>query len=239
MQPLTGTRAGDLDLDVVVGTQPGEADHLAREVDDRYRLAHVEQEDLASVGHRAGLEHEAHGFRDGHEVAGHVAGSVTVTGPPSRIWRRNVGTTLPRLPSTLPKRTADERAGRTAGRPRTRSARPPLRRAHHRARVRGLVGGDVHEAGRNRTPPRSRASHQVPSTFVRDRLDRVALEHRHVLVGGGVEHDLGPVALEDRAEPGRRRGCRRAPAPRRRSRRATVSCSRLSSRSRRSRRPGL
>ncbi len=31
---------------------------------------------------------------------------VTVTGPPSRIWRRNVGTTLPRLPSTLPNRTA-------------------------------------------------------------------------------------------------------------------------------------
>ena len=31
---------------------------------------------------------------------------VTVTGPPAAIWRRNVGMTDPLLPSTLPKRTA-------------------------------------------------------------------------------------------------------------------------------------
>ena len=31
--------------------------------------------------------------------------SVTVTGPPASIWRWKVGITLPRLPSTLPKRT--------------------------------------------------------------------------------------------------------------------------------------
>ncbi len=35
-----------------------------------------------------------------------IRGSVTVTGPPASIWRMNVGTTLPRLPSTLPNRTA-------------------------------------------------------------------------------------------------------------------------------------
>ena len=34
--------------------------------------------------------------------------SVTVTGPPAAIWRMNVGTTLPRLPRTLPKRTAQQ-----------------------------------------------------------------------------------------------------------------------------------
>ena len=34
-----------------------------------------------------------------------MRGSVTVTGPPWAIWRVNVGMTLPRLPSTLPKRT--------------------------------------------------------------------------------------------------------------------------------------
>jgi hypothetical protein len=33
--------------------------------------------------------------------------SVTVTGPPSEIWRRKIGTTLPDEPSTLPKRTAE------------------------------------------------------------------------------------------------------------------------------------
>ena len=34
-----------------------------------------------------------------------MSGCVMVTGPPALIWRRKVGTTLPRLPSTLPKRT--------------------------------------------------------------------------------------------------------------------------------------
>ena len=38
-----------------------------------------------------------------------ISGSVTVTGPPSRIWRRNVGITEPDEPSTLPKRTAMKR----------------------------------------------------------------------------------------------------------------------------------
>ena len=33
---------------------------------------------------------------------------VTVTGPPCAIWRWNVGTTLPLVPSTLPKRTAEK-----------------------------------------------------------------------------------------------------------------------------------
>ena len=55
-----------------VRAQAREADHLPREVDDRHRLAHVEEEDLALVGHRAGLEHEAHRFGDRHEVAGHL-----------------------------------------------------------------------------------------------------------------------------------------------------------------------
>ena len=32
-------------------------------------------------------------------------------------------------------------------------------------------------------------------------LDRVPLEDRHVLVRGGVEHDVGLVPLEDRAQP--------------------------------------
>ncbi len=34
-----------------------------------------------------------------------IRSSVTVTGPPLAIWRAKVGMTLPRLPSTFPKRT--------------------------------------------------------------------------------------------------------------------------------------
>jgi hypothetical protein len=35
-----------------------------------------------------------------------ISRSVTVTGPPLRIWRRKIGTTEPDEPSTFPKRTA-------------------------------------------------------------------------------------------------------------------------------------
>ena len=37
------------------------------------------------------------------------SGWVTVTGPPAAIWALNSGTTLPALPSTLPKRTTVKR----------------------------------------------------------------------------------------------------------------------------------
>ena len=43
-----------------------------------------------------------------------------------------------------------------------------------------------------------------------DGLARVALEDRHVLVRGGVEHDLGAARVRRRRRPPRRRGCRRA-----------------------------
>ena len=40
-----------------------------------------------------------------------ISGWVMVTGPPSSICRSNKGTTLPRLPTTLPKRTAQQLIG--------------------------------------------------------------------------------------------------------------------------------
>ena len=40
-----------------------------------------------------------------------------------------------------------------------------------------------------------------PEDVVGDRLERVRLHQRHVLVGGGVEDDVGPVALEDLLQP--------------------------------------
>ena len=43
-----------------------------------------------------------------------MPGSVTVTGPPRSICREKVGTTLPWLPSTLPKRT-EEKTGLPTG----------------------------------------------------------------------------------------------------------------------------
>src|SRR3546814_8579816 len=41
--------------------------------DLQHRLAHVEDENLAAVGHAARLDDKLRGFRDGHEIAGDVS----------------------------------------------------------------------------------------------------------------------------------------------------------------------
>ena len=70
---LARADADDLDRDVDVGLVAGEPDHVAREVEDLHRLAHLEHEDLAGAGAEvARLDHELDRLRDRHEVARHV-----------------------------------------------------------------------------------------------------------------------------------------------------------------------
>ena len=69
---LAGAQAGEADLDVLARGEAREADHVAGQVDDLDRLAHVQDEDLAVAAQDAGLEHQLAGLGDGHEVAGHV-----------------------------------------------------------------------------------------------------------------------------------------------------------------------
>ena len=54
---LACPRAGEDDRDVLLAAA-GEPDHLLREVEDPYRLAHVEDVDLTAAAHRAGLDDE-------------------------------------------------------------------------------------------------------------------------------------------------------------------------------------
>src|SRR5664280_641412 len=53
-QLFAGAHAGKDDLDVLAGSQSGEVNHVAREVDDLHGLAHVQDEDLAPLPHRPG-----------------------------------------------------------------------------------------------------------------------------------------------------------------------------------------
>jgi hypothetical protein len=46
---LAGRETGEHHLDVLVGLEAREADHLAREVGDAHGLAHLEDEDLATA----------------------------------------------------------------------------------------------------------------------------------------------------------------------------------------------
>src|SRR5246127_53066 len=128
--------------------------------------------------------------------------SVTVTGPPAAIWRRKIGTTEPDEPSTFPKRTVAYRvpayladAASTAHSahafeaPLTVAGRPPPRvdRGEHEGRHAQLAGDLRHQARRQ--------------GVVADRLDRIGLHHRDVLVGGSVEDDAGAVLGEHLAHP--------------------------------------
>ena len=66
---LAGAEAGVFDLDVHIGLEAGEADHIAGQGVDLHRGSHIEDEDLTPVGIGAGQHHKAHGLGDGHEVA--------------------------------------------------------------------------------------------------------------------------------------------------------------------------
>lgn len=63
---LSVAQSGELDFDVGGAAH---LDHASCEVGYAHGLAHVEHEDLASVAHRSGFEHELAGFGYEHEVA--------------------------------------------------------------------------------------------------------------------------------------------------------------------------
>ncbi len=195
---LAGPHAHELDLDVPIGTQAAHANHLARELDDAYRLAHVEQEHFAFLGDRAGLQYESYGFGDRHEVARHP-----------RVGHGDRAT-LEDLPEERrhDASSATEHVAETQGRERERVLPTDgeddlfgraFRRAEHRVRRGRLVRGDVHEAtavlGRDLRKRPGREQIRL------DRLRGVRLEDRNVLERSGVEHDVGPVALEDVLQP--------------------------------------
>ena len=69
---FAGAQAGVADGDVDVGPKAGEGDHAPGEVFDFDGFAHVEDVDFAALAHGAGLQDEAAGFGDGHEVADDV-----------------------------------------------------------------------------------------------------------------------------------------------------------------------
>ncbi|MNP59481.1 hypothetical protein D3C76_1544800 [compost metagenome] len=45
-------------------------DHFFCQFDDPHRLAHVQNEDIAPLPHRTGLDDQLRGFGNGHEVTG-------------------------------------------------------------------------------------------------------------------------------------------------------------------------
>ncbi|OIQ75235.1 hypothetical protein GALL_431020 [mine drainage metagenome] len=77
-QLLARAQAGDLDLDVLARRAAGQGDHLARQIHDPDRLAHLQQEQpgVMAVGALGagggGVQDQLGGLGDGHEIARHL-----------------------------------------------------------------------------------------------------------------------------------------------------------------------
>ena len=142
----------------------------------------------------AGADDELHGLRNRHEVARHLGvrdGHRAAVLDLAAEDRHDAA----RRGEHVAEADGDEaRLGMTV----TRRLDDPfghrLRGAHHRARVDRLVGRDEHEAlgagdrrGLGGDPGRDRV--------VAHGLERIGLHQRDVLVGGGVEYDIGLEAL--------------------------------------------
>ena len=199
VEPLARPGPGDLDGDVVVGAQAGEPDHLAGQAQDRRRFPHVEQEDPFPVGQCTGLEHEADGLGDGHEVARHLLARDRDR-PPVEDLAEERRYDAPAATEHVAEPDRRARQVIAAADPDHDVLGGPLGGTHHRAGVRGLVGRQVYEAlaavlgGGLGEPPRAQ-------DVGGGRLCGVSLEDGHVLVGGSVEDDLRLRLLEQGHHP--------------------------------------
>ena len=130
------------------------------------------------------------------------------TGPPRSICFLNVGTTLPRLPSTLPKRTTTNALPVAC-----EAARTSVSAIRFEAPI-TLDGLTALSLEISTSAPRIRRARGVDDVLgaehvVRDRLLEVLFHQRHVLVGGRMEDDLRPDVIEHPEHPAAGRGCRR------------------------------
>ncbi len=57
LELLAGPAANDFDLDIYAYLGPGQSDHPFGQIDDPNRLAHLQHEDLATLGHERRLEY--------------------------------------------------------------------------------------------------------------------------------------------------------------------------------------
>ena len=194
-----GRDADERDRDVRLRLLAGEADHVAGEVEDLHRLAHVEHVDLAAAADRAGLHDERHGLRDRHEVARHLR---------MRHGHRPALLDLAPEDRNHAARGVEHVAEANGDEARADVLAVPvglddplaerLRLSEQVLRVRGLVGRDEHEA-RRAVLDGDVGDHACRQRVVAHGLERVRLQERDVLVRGRVEDDLRPVALEDLA----------------------------------------
>ncbi len=188
----TQARADDLFLAGAV-----EADHLFCQVFDFDGLAHVQDEELPAFGDGDRLEDQGGGFGDGHEVADdpRVGEGHRAAGPDLALEDRDHG--------AVGAQDVAEADGHELGfvvRDRgDDDLRQALGGAHDVGGVHGLVRGDEDKALHVAFHGDLRGF-VCAEDVVQDRLLGGVLHEGHMLVGGGVDHDVGFVFAHDPPE---------------------------------------
>src|SRR5690606_34622873 len=72
MEFLARTYANEFDADIDVRPQPAHSDHTLGEVDNADDFTHLQKEGIIARRQAGSVNDQIDGFRDGHEVAGHV-----------------------------------------------------------------------------------------------------------------------------------------------------------------------
>ncbi|MPN64122.1 hypothetical protein SDC9_211893 [bioreactor metagenome] len=101
------TRADPTKFDFYVSFRfiSGKSEQIARQVIDPDLFPHIKDKGLAPACLSCRLQHQGHGFHNGHKISAHF-GICNGNGPPFCICLLKVGTTLPLEPRTFPNRTA-------------------------------------------------------------------------------------------------------------------------------------
>ncbi len=178
-----------------------ELDHALGEIGDGHRLAHIEDVGHVAMAEGAGLDDEADGLRDRHEVALHalVGDGYRSAGADLALEGRDHAAAAAEDVAEAdaahgePGFLADDGDGQLG---------ETLGRAHDAGGAHGLVGGDEHEplgAGR-----RGMAHDDIgPDDIGLQRLAGLGLHRGNMLVGGGMEDDLRAERPEDAPDAGR------------------------------------
>ena len=215
---LTRTQTGKLHLHVLRARQ---TDHTLRQVGNLHRLTHVEDEDLTAITLGTGLQHQLTGLGNQHEVThdtlvGHRHRSTVLD---LLTEQRNHRTVRTQHITETGRHKLGAHRGPAGGRNEVHlrgkvleergfpllqrlvetlhiDLTDSLRTTHHIRGVHSLVGRDHHEF-----------LHTVFHTQIGDDLRtiyiiihglrRVILHHRHMLIGGGMEHVVGLELTED------------------------------------------
>jgi len=193
---LAPPQAGEGDRDILARFEAREADQVAGEVQNLHGFAHVEDVHGTVLGLAPRLEDELGGLGDGHEVAGHLGMGHGDGASPADLLPEGGHHAAPAAQDVA---EADRDEGLVFLAPVGGILHDLLGDAlagpHDRGGVHGLVGADVDEA---RHAVFQGQFHEVAGAehVVEEGLVGVFLHHGHVLVGGGVEDDVGQVQAE-------------------------------------------